>query len=406
MIKLYDHPSEMEPMMPKDDTGELMRLAVTLIRRASALSNALHPITRQAIVRLVEPMNSYYSNLIEGHHTHPLDIERALRSDYSAEPKKHLLQLESYAHIEVHREMKEKLAAEQDCNVYTAAFLQWIHERFYLKMPEELRRMRSKEGPYIDIVPGQIRVTEIEIGQHIGPLAKSLADFMKRFEEAYSPQYLADEVDQIVAAVASHHRLVWIHPFADGNGRVARLFTEACMIKQQLDGSGLWSISRGLAQHNRDYYKALQLADDKRRHENDGDGKLSNQALVQFSKFMIRVAIDQVDFMRQLLDVDHLLERIERFVDLMETRGRLRPESKYILQEVFLRGSVPRGDMGRISGRSDNTARKVMYDLLQKQLLVTEGPRMPVSINFPVAIAPYIFPNLYPGNIEATLFRL
>ena len=33
-------------------------------------------------------MNCYYTNLIEGHDTHPIDIERALKNDYSDDPRK------------------------------------------------------------------------------------------------------------------------------------------------------------------------------------------------------------------------------------------------------------------------------------------------------------------------------
>lgn len=44
-------------------------------------------------------MNCYYSNLIEGHDTHPTDIERALKNDYSNDPRKRDLQLVAKAHI-------------------------------------------------------------------------------------------------------------------------------------------------------------------------------------------------------------------------------------------------------------------------------------------------------------------
>jgi Fic family protein len=54
-----------------------------------------------ALADLVRAMNCYYSNLIEGHDTHPVDIERALKNEYSAEREKRNLQLEARAHIAV-----------------------------------------------------------------------------------------------------------------------------------------------------------------------------------------------------------------------------------------------------------------------------------------------------------------
>jgi hypothetical protein len=48
-------------------------------------------------------MNCYYSNLIEGHSTHPIAIERAMRKNYDEDPKKRNLQIEAEAHVAVQR---------------------------------------------------------------------------------------------------------------------------------------------------------------------------------------------------------------------------------------------------------------------------------------------------------------
>ena len=60
-----------------------------------------------ALADLVRAMNCYYSNLIEGHDTHPVDIERALKNDYSADAEKRNLQLEAKAHITVQKWIDE-----------------------------------------------------------------------------------------------------------------------------------------------------------------------------------------------------------------------------------------------------------------------------------------------------------
>ena len=73
-----------------------------------------------------------------------------------------------------------------------------------------------------------------------------------------------------MAAAAAHHRLLWIHPFLDGNGRVARLMSYA-MLLETLDTNGIWSIARGLARNVADY-KAY-LADCEMRRRNDLDGR-------------------------------------------------------------------------------------------------------------------------------------
>ncbi len=56
----------MEPLLP-ENVRSLEELAVTLIRQSAALGAAIHPVTRTAVIEVVRSMNSYYSNLIEGH---------------------------------------------------------------------------------------------------------------------------------------------------------------------------------------------------------------------------------------------------------------------------------------------------------------------------------------------------
>src|SRR5208283_208363 len=100
----YDHPSDMEPLLPGDSGGTCPALALALIRGAERLRASLHPITRSLVADVVRSMSSYYSNLIEGHRTKPRDIEAALRKDFSANPAQRSLQMQHLAHMEVQAE--------------------------------------------------------------------------------------------------------------------------------------------------------------------------------------------------------------------------------------------------------------------------------------------------------------
>ena len=91
----------MEPTLPPAGEQQLEDRAFDLIQKASALGGRVPDVVKGGIGDLVRSMNCYYSNLIEGHNTHPRDIDRALRDDYSADPKKRDLQREAVAHIHV-----------------------------------------------------------------------------------------------------------------------------------------------------------------------------------------------------------------------------------------------------------------------------------------------------------------
>jgi len=95
-----------------------------------ALGGGLHPLTHRSVAEVVRVMNSYYSNLIEGHHTHPVDIERTLAKDYSRDPAQRALQMESTAHVEVQRLIEAKLAREPATDACAFTFLSWVHREF------------------------------------------------------------------------------------------------------------------------------------------------------------------------------------------------------------------------------------------------------------------------------------
>ncbi|MBU0480150.1 MAG: Fic family protein [Proteobacteria bacterium] len=397
---LYSRISQMEPMLPDSGkSSELINPAIEVMRRASALSTRLHPVTRRGIVDLVRAMNSYYSNLIEGHHTHPADIERALARDFSTDPAKRALQVESAAHVEVQRLIEQRLEGDPDQDIWGADFLCWIHREFYERLPPEFLVIKTAEGEK-RVEPGQLRENEVTVGHHLAPAASSLKNFLARFKEAYGGKSLKP-TDSIIAVAASHHRLAWIHPFFDGNGRVTRLFTHASLIKTRIDGHGLWTVTRGLARNREAYLTALAGADAHRQGDYDGRGSLSEKGLELFCSFFLRMALDQIEYMTALLELDGMLKRIEGYVTRQVHLGELQAESFFLLREAFLRGEIPRGEAARITGKPERSARRVLKDLLNKSLLVSDSEKGPVRLAFPTKVAAYYFPLLYPEGIEA-----
>ncbi|MFX8852634.1 Fic family protein, partial [Acinetobacter baumannii] len=79
---------------------------------------------------------------------------------------------------------------------------------------------------------------------HIAPDPVAIPNFMEAWCEAYRFSYAGENA--LIALIAAHHRLAWIHPFVDGNGRTARLHSHLGMAALGLT-QGLWSPMRGLA---------------------------------------------------------------------------------------------------------------------------------------------------------------
>ena len=383
----------MEPMMPRTEATVLDDLAFNLVARANHLAGQIQPGVRESIGDLVRSMNCYYSNLIEGHDTHPRDIDAALEEHYSDDAGKRSLQREARAHIEVQRLID--CGHDPDESPTSIKYIQWLHREFCKRLSEEMLWVENPEtGERIQMIPGEFRDGEVKVGRHVPPPGNVLSGFLRRFEEVYDFDRLPKS-KAIIAIAASHHRILWIHPFIDGNGRVARLMAHAMMLRSEV-GCSIWSVSRGLARNSVEYKSRLMEADSAREGDLDGRGALSVGALERFCEFFLSTAIDQVDFMESLLQPSELLRRMKLYVDDEVSANRLPARSMSLLREAFIAGELERGRAPEITGYQERRGREILSKLLSKGLLVSQGPRAPVRLGFPLDVVERWFPRLYP----------
>jgi Fic family protein len=218
---------------------------------------------------------------------------------------------------------------------------------------------------------------------------------MKYFEERYRFKGLG-KAGRVLAIPAAHHRLNYIHPFPDGNGRVSRLMSHAMAHEAGIGAHGLWSISRGLARglkSRTEYKQMMDLADTPRQGDLDGRGNLSLKALTQFTLWFLQVCLDQVQFMSGLFELDSLARRLRSYVERNET---LKPEAVRLLEEALMRGEFDRGDAPRVTGLPERTARRVVNDVIAAGLLDSATPKGPLSLRFPDEVLDVLFPRLFP----------
>ena len=380
--------------MPAEGTEGLENLAFDLAREASELSGQLHPIVRLAVGDLVRSMNCYYSNLIEGHNTPPRDIDRALAADYSTDPNRRDLQLEARAHIEVQRMIDARTDIPRP--PASQAFIRWTHREFCARLPESLLFVENPDTrERLQIVPGELRTRDVAVGRHVPPPPEDLPTFLARFEEAYEPARLT-KARQAIAVAAAHHRLLWIHPFLDGNGRVTRLMSHAMLLDLGV-GPALWSVSRGLARRSTDYKGLLMAADEPRRGDLDGRGSLSPSALIEFCQFFLETCLDQVRYMHELLQPSELQRRMELYTRDEEDAGRLPKRSFTLLREALLSGDLDRGRVPGLIDVSERTARRVISALIDRRLLVSDSHRAALRLGLPIDVIERWFPKLYPS---------
>ena len=385
----------MEPLVLGEGSRhrpELTDLALELAQRSAGFRRSLPESLLSSLATLVRAMNCYYSNLIEGHDTHPIDIERALQGDYSKDAKKRDLQLEALAHIAVQQWIDE---GGLKGRVVAADSIREIHRRFCEALPEDLLWVEDPAThERIRLIPGELRTRDVAVGDHIAISAPAVPRFLGRFEGVYSR---LGKTETILAAAAAHHRLAWIHPFLDGNGRVARLMSHATLL-DVLDTGAIWSIARGLARNVAAYKSHLAACDMARRNDLDGRGNLSEEALAGFTRFFLSTCLDQVTFMEGLMQPDFLRNRILLWTEEEIRLHRLPPKSGAILEAVLYRGELPRGDAADIVGTGDRQARRVVSALIERGVVTSVSSRAPLRLSFPAELASRWMPGLFPDQ--------
>lgn len=390
-------PERIEPARLEQAPEAVLDAVAELSGAAAALGDRLHPQTAANLAALVRIMNSYYSNLIEGNNTRPRDIERALAGDLDAEESRRNLQLEAAAHVRVQASIDERALGNALPEPASCGFIRELHREFYRDAPKAMLRVKNAGTEFL-MQPGEWRSRpehDVAVGRHVPPPSDRVAAFMDYFEDRYRFETLGAGA-RILAIPAAHHRLNYIHPFPDGNGRVSRLMSHAMAHRAGIGAHGLWSVSRGLArglESRGEYKRHMDLADTPRQGDYDGRGNLSLRALEEFTLWFLRVCIDQVRFMSELFDLGKLAARYERYVSRSET---LKREALNLLTEALMRGEFERGEAARITGLPERTARRVLNDVTGLGLLASSTPKGPVSLRFPTETLEVLFPLLYP----------
>lgn len=384
----YTDPVQFEPLQPQQGREVLRQRSRQVIEKSLALTASAHPATLADLRELVRAMNSYYSNRIEGQGTHPLNIERALRQDFSDQPDVAKLQRLALAHMDAEKELEAPLADSATAKPLSSEFTRRCHEALYSRLSESDRL--TLEGRVI--APGQWRTDRVTVGRHEPPPPEALPAFLARFDQVYDRDYGLE--DQLISVAAAHQRMAWIHPFLDGNGRACRLQSHCALFSLS---RGLWSVSRGLARQRDAYYRQLAWADAPRQGDLDGRGNLSEKNLHAWCAWFIELCADQVDFMTGLLDLDRMKTRIDALMTFRAAQDKtLRREAALPLYHLFLAGPTPRGEFQQMTGLGERMARALLSRLIETGLVRSDSHVAPVRLAFPLDALQFLLPDLYP----------
>ncbi len=377
--------------------GPLLAKAHTLLTLAHQVTGKADASVMQPLAELLRGMNSYYTNKIEGQHTLPSQLESALKKQFSEDADISRKQRLAIAHLDAQAWAEKKYANTDWRDLLKPDVVCALHEQLFAALPEGDRIIEDPKHSERDYVmqPGQLRTREVKVGEHEAPLAARLPLFMQRFADAY--QGTRDGELALLAVAAAHHRLAWIHPFPDGNGRVVRLHSYLLLKSMGLT-NGVWSPLRGLARTQSAYYLRLAHADMPRHGELDGRGNLSEQRLVEFIDYFLDTCIDQARFMASMLNMQTMRERIRACVAFESARdgSGIRMEAELALFTLFTTGPMERGDFKRITGLAMRTAERLLQALEIRALVRSATPKGKLIFGIPFDALRFYFPKLWP----------
>lgn len=390
------------PFFPRESepyTTDMIFELDALYSKLNQLHSNMPKVILSEIVKNINHVNNYYSNQIESDGTHPIDIERICKEGVMANKtgsealKKRLALSYHAAQQEIMQEHYPKRLIER-AKFFHKSFYdsQFLHE-------DQLYILDESTAGQIPVTPGKFRERMVQIGNHIPPEETEINRLLKEWDAHYSLNEKDVGYKKLLKAFVAHHRLMYVHPFLDGNGRAGRLVLESMLKEAAPNSHGLWSISRGLAKSKDDYFGALENAGMIRQGAPyDGAGSLSERGLVRFVNYMRETANKEVDFMLKLMDLSKLESRLSKFVDFSDKE--IPKEMKMLIPHLLVKGEIKKSDLPEIWHVSERKSRDVQNTLKKLSLIKdsNESHRTPIRLNISAEVMSFIFPEIMPAH--------
>lgn len=395
---------EFTPILPKDLQGNIFEKLIIKAEQVVLKSQTLSCVhtfqTINAISKMLFTVNSYYSNKIESEGTHPISIEKAMKKEYSEDSKERSMQTLSINYIETQKMLYSKV---EQISAFELETILLTHQYLYSQEGmESFLEIKGKNEEVVKMIPGALRSREVQVGMHIPPSTSTLESLLEQMLNLYKTEDRGTNTKRLILALAFHHRLTWIHPFLDGNGRVSRLILDLSL--KQIFGKsyGVWNIARGLARNSQRYKTMLNNADMPRQGDMDGRGALSTKELCNFIEYMLDVSLDQIEYMSSCVRLDSLSNRIDEYIRIYSStfgpyKKLLPKETNLVLKELLLKGEVVRGEVGGIINCSRRKATDITKVLLEEGLLESSSIKDKLRINFNAHMSQFVFPELVPA---------
>jgi Fic family protein len=219
---------------------------------------------------------------------------------------------------------------------------------------KDIGRYRTHKDP-MQVVSGYMGREKVHFE---APPSDSVHSEMKLFIHWFNNS--RKEFSPLVRAGIAHLYFVSIHPFEDGNGRIARAIAEKSLA-QSLGHPTLIALSYMIEKHKKDYYLALDLANKKNE---------ITTWLIYFAEVVLRAQQYTQRWIEFLIEKTKLYDRV---------RSTLNDRQMKVLNRMFqegiegFKGGLTAEKYINITKTSRASATRDLQDLVDKQALIKKG---------------------------------
>lgn len=165
------------------------------------------------------------------------------------------------------------------------------------------------------------------------------------------------QIDPVLKAAIAHFWFIIIHPFDDGNGRIARAISDRMLARSESSKERFYSLSKQILAERNDYYAVLK----KTQHNND-----ITDWLVWFLNCLKTALLETENSMQNILLKTEFWEKHKDI--LINERQRL------MINKLFddFYGKLTTSKWAKITKTSTDTALRDIKDLMEKGILQQE----------------------------------
>lgn len=219
---------------------------------------------------------------------------------------------------------------------------------------------KIKTACYRDDKEGPMQVVSHNRGREIVYYEAPKASLIKKYMDEFLGWInKTDDINPLIKAAISHLWFITIHPFEDGNGRIARAVTEFMLAKAEKSSYRFYSMSAQIQKQKNEYYKIL---------ENTQKGTLD---VTNWIKWFLETMLQALETSETM--VGKIIAKAEHWMEF--NKFPLDENQKKMINMLFdgFEGNLTSSKWAKICKCSQDTASRSIKQLVEYGILKQQG---------------------------------